>query len=165
MHWCTSSKWVYQFYSLPSLLLLADFSAGPVLFAASLLLGVPNLPTLIAFSVQYNPSSDVSGSSTPPLAQRFCKNCSLLSLHLCLYSPSTDTRSNSVLPFRNLFILGDFNSHHLLFDSKSSSDPRGEEVFEWATSSDLILISFDTHTLFYSSSIISPLLLGGALEF
>ena len=31
-----------------------------------------------------------------------------------------------------------FNCHHLLWDSRVSSDPRGEEVFDWVISSDLL---------------------------
>ena len=48
----------------------------------------------------------------------------------------TDSFSPSILPSsRNLFILGDFNCHHPLWDSRGTSDPRGEEVFDWVTSS------------------------------
>ena len=39
---------------------------------------------------------------------------------------------------RNLFILGDFNCHHPLWTSRSISDPRGKEVFDWVISSDLL---------------------------
>ena len=47
----------------------------------------------------------------------------------------TDGRTNSFSPSiisfsRNLFILGDFNCHHPLWDSRDTSDPRGEEVFD-----------------------------------
>ena len=50
-------------------------------------------------------------------------------------SSPTDGRTNlfspSILPSsRNLFILGDFNCHHPLWDSTVTSDPRGEEVFD-----------------------------------
>ena len=48
----------------------------------------------------------------------------------------TDSFSPSILPSsRNLFILGDFNCHHPLWDSRGTSDPRGEEVFGWVISS------------------------------
>ena len=51
----------------------------------------------------------------------------------------TDSFSPSILPSsRNLFILGDFNCHHPLWDSRGTSDPRGEEVFDWVISSDLL---------------------------
>ena len=51
----------------------------------------------------------------------------------------TDSFSPSILPSsRNLFILGNFNCHHPLWDSRGTSDPRGEEVFDWVISSDLL---------------------------
>ena len=51
----------------------------------------------------------------------------------------TNSFSPSIFPFsRNLFILGDFNCHHPLWDSRVTSDPRGEEVFDWVISSDLL---------------------------
>ena len=39
---------------------------------------------------------------------------------------------------RNLFILGDFNCHHPLWDSRDTSDPCGEEIFDWVIFSDLL---------------------------
>ena len=58
-------------------------------------------------------------------------------------SSPTDGRSNSFSPSilpssRNLFILGDFNCYHPLWDSRGTSEPRGEEVFDWVISSDLL---------------------------
>ena len=54
---------------------------------------------------------------------------------------------------RNLFILGDFDCHHPLWDSRGTSDPRGEEVFDWVISSDLLLLNDpDTPTLLHRSS-------------
>ena len=52
----------------------------------------------------------------------------------------TDSFSPSILPSsRNLFILGgDFNCHHPLWDSRGTSDPRREEVFDWVISSDFL---------------------------
>ena len=66
----------------------------------------------------------------------------------------TDSFSPSILPSsRNLFILGDFNCHHPLWDSGGTSDPRGEEVFDWVVSSDLLPLSDpDAPTLFHRSS-------------
>ena len=66
----------------------------------------------------------------------------------------TDSFSPSILPFsRNLFILGDFNCHHPLWDSRGTSDPCGEEVFDWVISSDLLPLSDpDTPTLLHRSS-------------
>ena len=66
----------------------------------------------------------------------------------------TDSFSASILPSsRNLFILGDFNCHHPLWDSRVTSDPRGEEVFDRVISSDLLPLNDpDTPTLLHRSS-------------
>ena len=66
----------------------------------------------------------------------------------------TDSFSPSILPSsRNLLILGDFNCHHPLWDSRGTSDPRGEEVFDWIISSDLLpLNDSDTPTVLHRSS-------------
>ena len=66
----------------------------------------------------------------------------------------TDSFSPSILPSsRNLFILGDFNCHHPLWDSGGTSDPCGEEVFNWVISSDLLSLNDpDTLTLLHRSS-------------
>ena len=51
----------------------------------------------------------------------------------------TDSFSLSILySSKNLYILGNVNCHHPLWDSKGSSDSRGEEVFDWVMSSDLL---------------------------
>ena len=60
---------------------------------------------------------------------------------------------------KNLFILGDFNCHHPLWDSRGTSDPREKEVFDWVTSSDLLPLNDpDTPTLLdrFSGSRSSP---------
>ena len=59
----------------------------------------------------------------------------------------------STLPSsRNVIILGDFNCYHPLWDSRGTSDPRGEEVFDWVISSDLLPFSYpDTPTLLHRS--------------
>ena len=66
----------------------------------------------------------------------------------------TDSFSPSILPFsRNLFILGDFNGHQPLWDSRGTSDPRGEEVFDLVISSDLLPLNGpDTPTLLHRFS-------------
>ena len=75
-----------------------------------------------------------------------------------IHSSSTDGRTDSFSPSilpssRNLFILGDFNCHHLLWNSRVTSDPRGEEVFDWVISSDLLPLNDpDTSTLLHRSS-------------
>ena len=72
-------------------------------------------------------------------------------------SSPTDGRTESFSPSippssRNLFILGDFNCHHPLWESRVTSDPRGEEVFDWVIYSDFIpLNNPDTPTLHRSS--------------
>ena len=60
----------------------------------------------------------------------------------------------SILPSsRNPFILGDFNRHHPLYDSKSTFDPCGEEAFDWVISSNLFpLNDSDIPTLLHRSS-------------
>ena len=68
-------------------------------------------------------------------------------------SSPRDGRTDSLSPSRNLFILGDFNCHHPLWGSRGTSDPRGEEVFDWVISSDLIPLNDpDTPTLLHRSS-------------
>ena len=68
------------------------------------------------------------------------------------YSLLSDGGRTDSSPPRNLFILGDFNCHHPLWDSRGTSDPRGEEVFDWVISSDLPLNDSDTPILLYRSS-------------
>ena len=65
----------------------------------------------------------------------------------------TDSFSPSILPSRNLFILGDFNCHHPLWDLRGTSDSCGKEVFDWVISSDLLPLNDpDTPTLPHRSS-------------
>ena len=89
-------------------------------------------------------------------------NSSSLSF-LNIYAPPirsspTDGRTKSFHPFilpssRNLFIVGDLNCHHPLWDSRVTSDPSGEEVFVWVISSDLLPLNDpDTPTLLHRSS-------------
>ena len=65
-----------------------------------------------------------------------------------------DSFSTSILPSsRNLFILGDFNCHHPLWDSRGTSEPRLKEVFDWVISSDFLPLSDpDTPTLLHCFS-------------
>ena len=86
-------------------------------------------------------------------------NSSSLVSFLNVYAPPirsspTDGRTDSFSPStRNLFILGDFNCHHPLWDSKGTSNPHGEEVFGWVISSDLLPLNDpDTLTLLHRSS-------------
>ena len=66
----------------------------------------------------------------------------------------TDSFSPSTLLFsRNLFILEDFNCPHPLWDSRGTSDPREEEVFDWVISSDFLPLNDpDIPTLLHRSS-------------
>ena len=89
-------------------------------------------------------------------------NCSSLSfLNVCappISSSPTDGRTDSFSPsilFHtiNLFILGEFNCYHPLWDSKGTSNLHGEEVFDWVISSDLLHLNDpDTLTLLHGSS-------------
>ena len=66
----------------------------------------------------------------------------------------TDSFSPSILPSsRNLFILGDFNCHHLLWDSRVTSDPAGRK---YSTGSSP-LTSSPSMTLTHSPFSIAPL--------
>ena len=73
-------------------------------------------------------------------------------------SSPTDGRTDSFSPSilsstRNLFILGDFNCHHSLGDSRGTSDPHREEIFDWVISSDLLPLNDpDKPTLLHGSS-------------
>ena len=53
---------------------------------------------------------------------------------------------------KNLFILVDFNCHHPFLDSKGTSDPHRQEIFNWVISSDLLLLNDpDIPTLLHRS--------------
>ena len=73
-------------------------------------------------------------------------------------SSPTDGRIDSFSPSnlpssRNLFILGDFNCHHPLWDSRVTTNPRMQEVFDWVISSDLLPLNDpNTPTLLHRSS-------------
>ena len=71
-----------------------------------------------------------------------------------LMDGKTDSFSLSILSSsRNLFILGDFNCHYPLWDSRGTSDPCGEEIFDWIISSDLLPLNGpDTPTLLHRFS-------------
>ena len=83
---------------------------------------------------------------------------------LPIRSSPKDSRTNffspSILPSStNLFIVGDFNCHHPLYNSKSTSNPCEEKAFDWSsplTSSPLH--DFDIPTLLhrFSGSRFSP---------
>ena len=75
-------------------------------------------------------------------------------IRFSLMDGRTDSFSPTILPSsRNLFILGDFNCHHPLWDSRVTSNPRREEVFNWVISSDLLPLNDpDTPTLLHRSS-------------
>ena len=97
-------------------------------------------------------------------------NSSSLSF-VIVYAPpirsSTDSRTDSFSPTilyfsRTLFILGDFNCHHPLWDSKGTSDPGKEEVFNWVISSNLPLNDPDI-LLFYIAPVAVALFLSSRL--
>ena len=119
------------------------------------------------FCLSFSELSTSSLSSLDPYSDYVGVNISLnnsssLSF-LNVYAPSvrfsltdgrTDSFSPSILPSsRNLFILGDFNCHHSLWDSRGAFTPRGKEVLDWVISSDLTpLNNPDIPTLLHCSS-------------
>ena len=117
--------------------------------------------------LSFSELSTSSLSSLDPYSDHAGANISLnnssLPSFLNVYTPPirsfpsddrTDFSSPSILPFfRNLLILGNFNCHHPLWDSKGTSDPREEEVFDWVISSDFPSLSDpDISTLLHRSS-------------
>ena len=86
--------------------------------SASSLSSLDPYPDYVGVNISLNNSSSVSRLNVYALPIRS--------------SPTdgrTDSFSPSILPsFRNLCILGDLNCHHSLWDSRGTSDPRGEEV-------------------------------------
>ena len=92
---------------------------------------------------------------------------SFLNVHAPLFCSSptdgrTDSFSLSILSSsRNLFILGDFNYHHSLWDSRGTSNPYGKEVFDWVISFDLLSSMTLTRPLFS----IAPLAVAPPLTF
>ena len=117
-------------------------------------------------SLSFSELSTTSLSSLDPYSDYVGVNISLNKSSsvsfLNVYAPHirsspTDGRTDSFSPIlfssRNLFILGDFNCLHPLWDSRVTSDPRGEEVFDWVISSDLLPLNDpDTPTLLHRSS-------------
>ena len=103
-----------------------------------------------------NPYSDCVGVN---ISLNYSSSLSFLNVYAALIRsfPTVD-RIDSLFPsillyFRNFFILGEFNCHHPLWDSKGTSDPHREEVFDWAISSDFLpLNDSDTLTLLHRSS-------------
>ena len=85
-----------------------------------------------------------------------CSSLSFFNVYAPLFAPPTDGRTDffspSIFPSRNLFILGDFNCHHPLWDSRGTSYPCGEEVFDWVISFDLPFNDVDTPTLLHCFS-------------
>ena len=85
-------------------------------------------------------------STTSNCCAQLFQNSSLSFLSVyapAIHSSPTNSRTDSFLPSilyssRNLFILGNVNCHHPLWDSNGSSKPRGEEVFDWVISSSLL---------------------------
>ena len=81
-------------------------------------------------------------STTSNCCAQLFQNSSLS--FLSVYAPAirsspTNSRTDSFSPSilyssRNLFILVNVNCRHPLWDSEGSSNPHGEEVFDWAIS-------------------------------
>ena len=126
---------------------VSSFSSGRAYLSLNFLppLILHSIPTLIM-------QGSTSFLTTPP-------RCHFLMFMLPLVSSSpTDGKTNSfspsIVPFsRNLFILRDFNGHHLLWDSKGTPDLHGKEVFDWVISSDFFPINDPyTPTLLHRST-------------
>ena len=103
-----------------------------------------------------DPYSDYAGVN---ISLNSSSSVSFLNVYTCpIGSSLTDSRTNFfsffILPSpRNLFILGDFNCHHPLWDSKGTSNRYGEKVFDGVISSDLLSLNdSDIPTLFHCSS-------------
>ena len=104
----------------------------------------------------FDPHSDYVGVNI------YLNNSSSLSLFNVYAVPIrsflTDGRTDSFSPCtflfsRNLFILGNFNCSHPLWDSRGTSDLSEEEVFGWVISSDLLPLNDpDILTLLHRSS-------------
>ena len=73
-------------------------------------------------------------------------------------SSSSDSRPKSFSSFLlpsspTTYISGDFNSHHLSWDSHSPEDQSGKDLFDWLLSSDLIPINNpEHHTLLHCAT-------------
>ena len=86
-----------------------------------------------------NRYSDYVGVNIPQL-NNFSSLSLLIACAPLIRSSPTDSRTDSFSPSilsssRNLFILGDFNCHHPLWNSRGTFDLHGEEVFDWIISS------------------------------
>ena len=131
----------------------AHASGGVIIFVRQ---GLSFSKFSISFLSLLDPYSDYVGVNIS------LNNSSSLSF-LNVYAPPissspTDGRTDSFSPSilsssRNLFIMGDFNCHHLLWDSRGTSDPGGSEVFDRVISSDLLPLNDpDIPTLLHRSS-------------
>ena len=103
-----------------------------------------------------DPYSDYVGVNISP---NNSSSLSFLNVYaFTIRSSSTDSRTDSfsfsiLFSSINLFILGYFNCHHPLWDSKGISDPCKEEVVDWVISSDLLPLNDpETPTLLHRSS-------------
>ena len=129
-------------------------ASGGVIIFVRLGLSFSELSTSSVSSL--DPYSDYVGINI------FLNNSSSVSF-LNVYAPPicsspTDGRTDSFSPSilsssRNLFILGDFNCHHPLWDSRGTSDPAGRK---YSTGSSL-LTSSPSMTLTHSPFSIAPL--------
>ena len=110
--------------------------------------------TLIHSDLAFSPVFVSSLSSQDPYSDNICANV-LFSNHsplqfLNLYSPPirstpdsrTKTFSPGILPNSpDTFILGDFNAHHPTWDSLFPTNPPGNDLFRWITSSGLEILN------------------------
>ena len=104
-----------------------------------------------------DPYSDYIVLTTPP-------RCHFLMCMPSICSSSRDGRADSFSPSifpssKNLFILGDFNCHYSLWDSRGTSEPHREDVFDWVISSNLLPLKDLTHPPFSTAPSLTSLLL------
>ena len=109
--------------------------------------GTPLTQTIFLPYCPWTTTEEHHAASLKSVTCLFSSPTVLLPVFVCspIRSSPTDGRTDSFSPSilsssRNLFILGDFNCHHPLWDSRGTSDPRREKVFDW-------VISLDLHTL------------------
>ena len=111
--------------------------------------------TLIHSDLTFSPVSVSSLSSQDPYSDYTCVKV-LFSNHsppqfLNLYSPPirstpSDSRTKTFYPdilpnSPDTFILGDFNAHHPTWDRLIPSNPPGNDLFRWITSSSLEIVN------------------------
>ena len=122
--------------------------------------------TLVKNGLTYSSLSTQSLSSIDPSSDYLAitvkiKGASPIHLFNVYVAPirsSSNSRPKSFSPFllpssSTTYIFGDFNGHHLSWDSHSPEDQSGEDLFNWLLSSDLLpLNNPEHHTLLHRAT-------------